>query len=400
MRVLQIHNFYRIRGGECSVVQSERILLKDKGHNVLTYYRDSRDIDGWGMSAKVRMLFRAPYSKVVENDLAVFVRKHKPDIAHVHNVFPLLTPAVYRALRDCGVPVVQTVHNFRFLCPNGQFYIHDHICEACQEHGYFSAVRKRCMQDSVVVSWAYAAAIERAWKCGIIPDYICSYIVLNHFFAERLIRSGVPRSRIHVLGNFATDTLEAVPTKKDYVLYFGRLSREKGIRTLLDAWERIEGAVLKIAGSGPLAKEVEERAARMGGQRIQVLGHVTGDEKRDLIQGALCLVVPSEWYENFPISVVEAMSCGTPIVASRIGGLPELVSDGVTGLLYDSGDSIKLEALLRKMISDRGLARRLACNALVAARDEYGPQKHYDGLIEIYTRAIGSAAGTASDLQG
>ena len=400
MNVLQIHNFYRTRGGECSVVQSERALLEERGHKVLTYYRDSRDIDSRGALAKMRMLSNVPYSKAVEKDVTEIVRKHRPDVAHVHNVFPLITPAVYRALRNCGIPTVQTVHNFRFLCPNGQFYVQDHICEACQEYGFYSAVKRRCMQDSVVISWAYAAAIARAWRRGIIPDDIDSYITLNRFFSERLIRAGVPRARIRVLGNFVSDVLEEIPQKKGYVLYLGRLSREKGIRTLLDAWDRIDVGTLKIAGSGPLSREVEERVTRMGGHRVQVLGHVGGDAKRDLLQGAICLVVPSEWYENCPVTVLEAMSCGTPTVASRIGGLPELVKDGVTGLVYESGDRIMLEALMRKMISDHGLARRLAANALTAARNEYGPQKHYDGLIDIYTQAIGRGVRSAANPGG
>lgn len=388
MKILQIHNFYRVQGGECSVVNAEKLLLEEYGNTVITYYMDSREIDNWSIVKKVKMFFSIPYSEHVAQDLAELVRKESPDLAHIHNVFPLLSPSVYRSLKSCNVPVVQTVHNFRLLCPNGQFYIRNEICEACQIQGFSVAVKKRCMQDSFIVSRAYSAALENAWKDKIIPNDIDRYIALNHFFAEKHIKAGIARSRVAVLGNFISDMLETVPEKNGYVLYLGRLSEEKGLRTLLDAWRRIEGSVLKIAGSGPLMNEVKTIATRMGDREVQILGHVTGDDKRDLIKGAICVVVPSEWYENFPISVVEAMANGTPVVASRIGGLPDLVIHEETGLLFEPGNSAALEAALSVLISDNSLANRLAENALRYARDNLGPQKHYDSLIDIYNQAI------------
>jgi len=388
MKILQLHNFYRIRGGECSVVHAERALLEQGGHQVVPYYRDSLDIDRWGMLAKAGMLLRVPYNKAVEKDLTAFVCKEQPDVAHVHNVFPLLTPAVYRSLKQCHVPVVQTVHNFRFLCPNGQFFIDEKICTECQGKHFFSAVRKRCMQNNALVSTAYAAAIAQAWKRGIFLHDIDQYIALNKFFADLLIDAGIPRSHVQVLGNFISEGVGAVPKKGNYILYLGRLSREKGIHTLLDAWEHIEGVVLKIAGNGPLFNEIENRVVHMGRDKVQLLGHVTGNDKHELIKGAMCMVVPSEWYENFPISVVEAMSFGTPVVVSRIGGLPELVNDGVSGLVFEPGDSNALTQSLHEIISDRSKAARLAENALSLARDELGPEKHFNGLINIYSHAI------------
>ena len=390
MKVLQVHNFYRTPGGECSVVNAERALLKHYGHEVVPYYRDSRDIDKLGMLAKVHTLLRVPCNKKVEKDLVSTVHDERPDVAHVHNIFPMLTAAVYKALKSCSVPVVQTVHNFRFLCPNGQFYVHNHICEACQERGYFSAVKNRCMQDSFLVSSVYAIAIARAWKSGVLPNNIDRFITLNKFFARRLIDAGVPSSRIQILGNYVSEISESIYPKQNYVLYLGRLSREKGLRTLLDAWERIDGAVLKIAGRGPLKAEIETIANRIGREKVQVLGHVAGDAKRDLIKSAICLVVPSEWYENFPISIVESMAYGTPVVASQIGGLPDLVKHGVTGLLFEPGNSAELKAVLRTLISDSSLVSRLAESALSAAKESLGSQRHYNGLIDIYHQAINS----------
>ena len=388
MKVLQVHNFYRIRGGECSVVHAEKALLESRSIKVVPYYRDSRDIDDWGFLSKTGMLLDITYSRSVAADLESVVRYERPDVAHIHNVFPLLTPSVYRTLKRCGVPVVQTVHNFRMLCPNGQFYVRGRICETCQEKGFFAAIKKRCMQDSFLISTAYAAAIARAWKNGIFPNDTDIYIALNNFFAKKLIQYGVDESRIRTLGNFVSGMREAVPEKGNYVLYLGRLSREKGLHTLLRAWESVDGVVLKIAGSGPLENEVASIAKRLGASKVQMLGHVSGELKQNLIERALCMVVPSVWYENFPISVVEAMSCGTPVVASRIGGLPDMVKHEVSGLLFNSGDEEGLAMMINRVITDREFMMNLARNALNEARSNLQSQKHYEGLMDIYRQAM------------
>lgn len=392
MKILQIHNFYRIAGGECGVVRAERALLEAHGNDILPYYRDSREIDDWGVVTQARMLLNIPYSRLEAQSVSAFVRETRPDVAHVHNVFPLLTPAVYPALQRHGIPVVQTVHNFRLLCPNGLFYINEHICQQCQERSFFSAVRNRCMQRSFLVSAAYAAAVGMAWKRGIIPNGIDRYIALNHFFAQRLIAAGVPGSRVRVLGNFTPERLHNVPPKENYVLFLGRLSREKGIRTLMAAWKNITGSLLRIAGSGPLRDEIARWAESMGRGSVELLGHVTGDAKRALIRGAKCLVVPSEWYENFPLSIVEALSQGTPVVASDLGGLPELVRHGVNGLIFKAGDCIALEQTLRRLLAGKVDAQRLAERALVSAADALDAEQHHAGLIDIYTQAIQSKA--------
>ena len=388
MKVLQVHNFYRIRGGECSVVHAEKALLESRSIKVVPYYRDSRDIDDWGFLSKTGMLLDITYSRSVAADLESVVRYERPDVAHIHNVFPLLTPSVYRTLKRCGVPVVQTVHNFRMLCPNGQFYVRGRICETCQEKGFFAAIKKRCMQDSFLISTAYAAAIARAWKNGIFPNDTDIYIALNNFFAKKLIQYGVDESRIRTLGNFVSGMREAVPEKGNYVLYLGRLSREKGLHTLLRAWESVDGVVLKIAGSGPLENEVASIGKRLGASKVQMLGHVSGELKQNLIERALCMVVPSVWYENFPISVVEAMSCGTPVVASRIGGLPDMVKHEVSGLLFNSGDEEGLAMMINRVITDREFMMNLARNALNEARSNLQSQKHYEGLMDIYRQAM------------
>ena len=366
--------------------------MEAHGHEVVLFYRDSRDIDGYSPLAQFKMFSTIPYSGNIARELAAFVRQTQPNVAHVHNVFPLLTPAVYRTLQRSGIPVVQTIHNFRFICPNGMFFIGDQICEACPEHGYFSAVRKRCIHRSALISGAYAAAIALAWRRGILPNDIDSYIALNRFSEGRLAKAGVPVPRIRILGNFVSEIADQLSPKSNYLLYLGRLSPEKGIRTLLDALREVDGVKLKIAGTGPLAGEMKAQAAQIGEGKVELLGHVSGNAKQELIGRAMGMVVPSEWYENCPISVIESMSRGTPVIASRIGGLPELVEDGVTGLLFEPGDVKGLASVLRRMVTERSLAIALAENALCTARQRFGAESHYDGLIETYNVAIRSRA--------
>ena len=222
-------------------------------------------------------------------------------------MFPLLSPSVYVVLKRCGVPVVQTIQNYRFLCPNGLFFTHGRVCEECTTRGYFSAVRNRCIHDSLAASALYASAVALAWRSRNLPGNIDRYIAPSQFVADALITGGVPPSRIRICGNFVESLYTTPASKGRYFLYLGRLSAEKGVRTLLDAMQNAPGVTLKVAGRGPLEDEMKKHAA---GKAVEFLGFVSGAEKEHLIREARGMIVPSEWYENFPLSVAESLSLG------------------------------------------------------------------------------------------
>jgi glycosyltransferase involved in cell wall biosynthesis len=388
MKVVQIHNFYKDRGGECGVVEAQRRLLEEHGNIVLQFAADSGEIGRMPLLQQGLNYLQIPWNSGVAQRLFNFVHKHRPDVAHVHNVFPLFSPSVYQALSQAGVPVVQTVHNYRFLCPNGLFYINGEVCEACQDNGYWEAVRNRCMHGNVATSALYAAAIAWGWRSGIFQSCIDRHIALNAFVAGKLMAAGVPEEKIHICGNFVGEFAEVTAAKKRYALYLGRLSSEKGLTTLLAAARLVPELSLKIAGTGPLEDNLRRLIDEPDMGHIELIGYVSGEIKRCLIAEALCTVVPSECYENFPLSLAESLSLGTPVIASRIGGLPELIEHHRTGLLFSAGNVEALADCLRWMSRNASDAREMAAIALVTARERFSPQRHFEQLMEIYDDTV------------
>lgn len=388
MKILQVHNLYRTRGGECGVVDAEKLLLESRGHTVVQFLADSTSLDHMTLPKKASAFLQIPYNLHIARHLASYVSEHEPDLAHVHNVFPMLSPSVYVALRRNSVPVVQTIHNYRFLCPNGLFYVNGRVCEACQEKGYWEAVRNRCMHGSVATSAFYASAVAWGWRSGTFHSCIDRYIALNAFVAGKLMVAGISKEKIRICGNFVSDFAEATAIKQGYALYLGRLSAEKGLTTLLAAARSVPELPLKIAGTGPLEVDLRKALGESGMDHIELVGHVAGETKRRLITEALCTVVPSEWYENFPLSVVESLALGTPVIASRVGGLPELIEHGHTGLLFPAGDVEGLAECLRWMSQNTSSAYELAANTVVTARERFSPQRHLDQLLAIYADAV------------
>jgi glycosyltransferase involved in cell wall biosynthesis len=386
MRVLQIHNYYRAYGGECRMVDTERTLLEDAGHDVVPFTRASRSIDAWPAAKKMGLLGAIPRNPRAAAQLRRLIRSHKPDVAHVHNLFPMLSPAIYEALAEAGLPTVQTHHNYRSLCPNGLFYIDGQICTRCRR-GFHHAVVHRCVRRSRLISLCYAWAIHRAWKRGSFRHGIGIHIALNRFFGRQLIQAGIPERRIRICGNFVTVFATAVGHKDDYFLYLGRLSPEKGLTTLIEAVQRA-GVNLKIAGTGPLEAQLKAQAARKHPNQVTFLGHVNGRRKLDLIRRSCFSVVPSEWFEAFGLSAAESLANGTPVIASRIGGLTEVVEDGVSGFLFAPGDAGDLAAKLRQVRQDPQMALQMGRQALRRAREKLSPETHAQRLVAIYQEVI------------
>lgn len=384
VKILQIHNFYNTPGGECSVVRAEHRLLQQYGHSIRQFSVDSGGISAQSLGRKALGFLQIPYNFEAAWNLTRLLKDFRPDVAHVHNVFPLLSPAIYVVLKRHGLGVIQTIHNYRFLCPNGLFFTHGRVCQSCMYEGFNAAVRNKCVRDSFATSAMYAAAIGLAWRSGNLPENIDRYIALNRFGADMLASGGVPRERIRVCGNFIEHISAAPQAKDSYVLYLGRLSPEKGLWTLMKAMHAAPpGIRLKIGGTGPMESPLKDYAAAHS-LAIEFLGFVSGEEKQRLIAKAIGTVVPSEWFENFPISVLESLALGTPVIASRIGGLPEMIEHGESGLLFEPGDVEGLCAAITCLSSNTEEAASMAATALAAARSRFGPEAHAKGLHDIY----------------
>lgn len=392
MRILQIHNNYQQRGGEEEVVEAESKLLLAQGHQVTHYTRDNREIEGFSLSEKAEFFLNTVYSQHTRTAIRDLVRVQKPDVAHIHNIFPLISPSVYGALKDCGVPVVQTVHNYRWMCPKALFLRKGNLCEKCANGNTLHAVVYKCYQDSTILSALYAAAIGYHRYKGTL-DTVDKLVCVSKFVARKFTEYGLGDSdRICVVPNFVPDSAfqneEPVSAKHGYVGYIGRLSEEKGLFTLLHAFSRSKVQRLKIAGNGPLRNELEELAERLElGERVEFVGYLSGNEKKAFLCNALAIVLPSEWYETFGLTVVEGYSQKTPAIVSDLGGLPEVVRDGETGFVFTAGDQEDLTDKLNK-ICDPNLSVEMGFVGYQWAGERFSAAQHYDRLLEIYDQVI------------
>jgi glycosyltransferase involved in cell wall biosynthesis len=388
MKILQIHNKYKIRGGECGVVDAEYKLLTDNCQQVIQYIKNNSDLDNLSTPQRIKALFSIRSNNNVKSELEALVASEKPDVAHVHNIFPMLSPIVYKTLNRLGIPIVQTLHNYRFLCPNGTFFTNGSICEDCQLKGFSSAVKKRCVRDNLVISYLYASAIKTAWQENVFNDCITRHIALNHFVKDKMIAGGIAADKIDICGNFIWDNKSHSEEKDNYILYLGRLSPEKGVETLIKAVLSLDNVHLKIAGTGPDKEKLQRLGNRASGSTIEFVGYVSGDEKVQLIKKALCTVIPSEWYENFPMSVLESLSLGTPVIASKIGGLPDMIKEGETGMFYKTGDIKDLAKTIQNLLSDRENTQIMSKNSIDVSRTTFSQYNHLETLLKIYKKSL------------
>ncbi|GIW61070.1 MAG: glycosyl transferase [Patescibacteria group bacterium] len=390
MKLLLVHNDYRQPGGETVVYRNEAALLRRYGHHVYVWQRDNAEIDTYNLRQKAFFLINTVYNWQDFRYLHALVGDKRPDVAHVHNVFPLISPSVYRVLRKLGIPIVQTVHNFRFLCPNALFYTQGQICECCKHGNTIHAVRWRCYRESYTLSALYALTISLHRRWGTFK-MIDRFIALTEFTAQKLVESGLTTAdKITVLGNFLPDPLPAPGSfehREPYIVYLGRLSPEKGVHVLLDALADFPEVTLKIVGDGP-QKEALQQTVQKRGLRADFLGYLAGEKKLEILRQATAVIVPSVWYETFSVAALESMATGTPVVASDIGALPFVVEDGKSGVLFRAGDSQDLQRKLAWLLAHPQKALAMGYYARRVVEQRYSASAHYNALMEIYNSVI------------
>jgi glycosyltransferase involved in cell wall biosynthesis len=386
MKILLVHSAYQQFGGEDSVVKAETELLKQHGDEVRLYSRHNDEIKQFGLVQKALFFPQSIYSWKTSGELEEVVREFTPDVAFIHNVYPLISPAAYHKLHALGVPTVQVLHNFRPFCPNGFYYTQGQICEACKEGNYLNAVSKRCYRDSRVLSGLYAATLGFNRMAGMV-NKISGFICLTEFFRIKMREAGVPDAKLFVRPNFVeAPPLNGQKAANDYALFMGRLSPEKGLRTLLRAFEQLPQFKLKILGTGPMEQELRDYIAQKSLRNVEFLGFKSGAEKLEILNNALCLVLPSEWYENFPVTVLEAFMASKPVIASRMGGLPYIVEEGKSGLLFEAGKPEELARKIRQFVDHPDKAARMGACGRALSETKYGPQQAYNNLMKIFSQ--------------
>jgi glycosyltransferase involved in cell wall biosynthesis len=388
MRVAIFHNRYRHRGGEDSVVDFEAELLRKAGHEVRMFVVDNRDQIGRSLSGAlgaVRAGANARWNARSADRVRAFLDAAPVDVGHVHNFFPLLTPAVHAAIGECGVPVVQTLHNYRLLCANGMFLRDDRPCEDCVERGPWNAVRHACYRGSRLQTAVWADQTQHHRRLGTWRKRVDLFTTPSAFARSKLLAAGLSPDRVMVKGNAVDDPGEATAPGRGGV-YVGRLSREKGVHLLLEAWRRLAGQPLTIVGSGPEGAALRRAAADIPG--VCFLGRVDRDRVFEALREAAFSIVPSLWYENFPVAVAESLACGRAVVAASPTALDEFVDHGRNGLRFELGSVDGLAAACGALLADSTRTEEMGREARADYEDRLTPEASLAALLQVYERAI------------
>ncbi|MEJ0106383.1 MAG: glycosyltransferase family 4 protein [Bacteroidota bacterium] len=405
MKVLQINKYHYVRGGSDSVYFNTTRLLQLKGHQVIhfamdypenefsvnsVFFAENKDFTKNSFAKNIVNLPSFFYNRDAAEKLTKLIIEEKPDIAHLHIFYGSLTSSILKVLNEHRVPAVVSVHDYKFICPdylllNGK----NEICEKCGGKNYYHAVLNNCIKKSRAYSTFFA--LESYYRDTFYPlDKMFKRLIFVSNFSLEIHNKYKPelKSISTHLYNFDPDleTKKFNQVKGDYFLFFGRLSKEKGLRTLVKAFSGLPGINLKVAGTGDELEFLKEASA----SNIEFLGFVKGEPLKELISNASFIIVPSEWYENNPMTIIESYSLGKPVIAARIGGIPEIVVDKVTGYLYESADAGALKEVVESANAIQQIDyENMSMSAKKFAHDNFHPEIHYQKLIKIYQEAIG-----------
>lgn len=381
-RILVVHNSYRQRGGEDTVVAAEMALLRAHGHEVETY---SRTNDSISELPAAQVAIGTLWSSQTTDELSRRITAFRPDIIHVHNTFPLVSPSLYWAAARQKVPVVQTLHNYRLLCPQAMLLRDNQVCEDCLGRLPWRGVLRRCYRGSTLQSAILGGMLVLHRSIGTYENKVTRYIALNRFSRDKFVQGGLPADRISVKPNFV-DIPERAPVARSGALFVGRVATEKGIALLLQALDTVPGLHIDVVGNGPRMADIDAHP------RARAHGILESAQVMEFMHRAAYLVMPSIWYEGFPLVLMEAFACGLPVIASRLGSMPELIEDGHTGLLFNPGSADDLAAKMAWAESHPEEMQRMGANARAEYVAKYTPDTNYEQLMTIYMAAVSDDA--------
>lgn len=381
MRILAIHNRYQIRGGEDECYEAEVSLLREMGQQIEVYEANNDRVAKLG---KLRLAADTVWSGETYQTIEHQLQKQRPDVVHVHNFFPLISPSVYYAAKRASIPVVQTLHNYRLLCPNALFFRDGKVCEDCLGQIIpYPGVMHGCYRENKVASAGVATMLSVHRAMNTWAKMVDLYITLTEFARQKFIAGGIPAEKIVVKPNFVRPEPEVGNGSGGYALFVGRLSVEKGLDTLLAAWEHLDNQIpLKIVGDGPLADQVVAATKRL--PLVEWLGRKPMAQVHELMGEAKFLVFPSKWYETFGRVAIEAFAKGTPVIAANIGAIAELVDSGRTGLHFRPGDAADLADKVKWVLANPEKLTQMRQEARLEFEAKYTALQNYQQLMEIY----------------
>ena len=384
MNILIVHNRYQIPGGEDTVFEQEAELLRQKGHHVFCYERTNDELNQMSKLQKLTVPFSMIYSFKTACEIRSIIKKEKIDIVHVHNTLLRVSPSVYYATLNEHVPVVQTIHNFRMICPNGLCYRNGHICEECIDKGLNSAIKHSCYRNSKLQTIANVLSMRIHRMTGIYEKL--NYICLTEFNMKQLMKQRqIKEEQIFIKPNCikALDSVIPFDNRKNQILFAGRLEESKGILFLLDVWKNMDHHPyqLLIYGSGPLEETCKERIQKEHLEDILLCGRMDHEKLMSVIGESKALILPTQWYEGFPMSLLEAMSRGTPVIVPDMGNAGSIVINGVNGYKYESNSSKDCIRAINENMN-------ITDSAYTYFMDHYSEEKNYQMLMDIYQKVV------------
>lgn len=409
LRILLCNKFYRPVGGPETIVLDTEREFKTRGYEVIpfamahpdnaeseysNYFVPNIDYNdaSRGMLKRLKEAVNIIYSREAASRLSKLLRDTKPDICHAHNIYHQLSPSIFSALREAGVPTILTLHDGKLLCANMLFLRNGQICERCAGAKFYHAFLGKCVKDSCVSSLLCAVEETIHRFLRLYERGVDLFITPSNFLKQKLVEhSRLKECQIEVLPNYA-DIRMTEPNYKpgNYGLFVGRLEPLKGVATLLKACEEMPDFEIRLAGRGPMLEQGLEFVNSRGLNKVKFLGFQTGDDLRLLFKECRFVVLPSECYENCPMVVLEAFAAGKPVIGSRIGGIPELIEHGKDGLLFEPGNSEELARHMKMLIDNKALAEEMGRRGRAKAEEQFSLEYHIDCLISIYLRLISS----------
>lgn len=403
MKILFANKYFYRKGGAEYVFFDSAKLLENKGHKIIffsmhhpknltsaynDYFVSLIDYEKGGIKNKVDVSVKLLYSFEAKRKMEALIKKEKPDVAHLHNIYHQISPSIIHTLKKYHIPIVMTLHDYKITCASYHMLANGRICEACKDGKYYQCFLKRCVKESIVKSLLNTAEMYLHHKLLHIYDLVDIFISPSMFLKNKAEEMGF-KGKIMYLPNFVNlqDYDPQYNWRENSIVYFGRLSKEKGLDTLIEAMEGLN-IKLKVIGEGPIKERLESRVRSLELKNIEFLGYKSGEELKNEIRKSMFAILPSEWYENNPRAIIEGPALGKPVIGARIGGIPELVKDNETGLTFEAGNSEDLMAKMIHLSKNTAEIEKMGLNARRKVEEEFSTEIHYKKLTNIYRSAL------------
>ncbi|MDH5189864.1 MAG: glycosyltransferase family 4 protein [Gammaproteobacteria bacterium] len=403
MNILSINKFYWLKGGSETVYFGEKNLLEKHGHTVIPFSMQDKsnfpseyskffvrniDYENAGLREKIISAGRIIYSFEARKKMTELLQNVQIDIAHFHIFQHQISPSVFDPLRKAGIPIVLSLHDLKPICPNYKMYTQGHICEKCMGGKFYNCTLNKCTKNSTGKSLVNTIEMYFHHIAGYY-DMVDRFIAISSFHKQKMIEFGFPSEKFSYIPNFIDLQEYPVPNlDKEYILYFGRLSDDKGLDTLLEASTHRKDIPLVIAGTGPHEKHLKQKAQDLGLSNVKFVGYKSGGELTNLIGNTSFTILPSELYENCPMTILESMAMGKPVIGARLGGIPELINEGIDGYTFEKGNSEELARKIEYLWSNKEKRIELGQAGRKKIEERHTPEHHYDLLMKTYSNVI------------